>query len=173
MFHHGPELETTNGSIESLPHNVIHGVIGGVAPGEDPNDWRNFGLMSMPMTAALDPIFWLHHANIDRLWSVWLRDTLEEHVNPDQLTWLDGPADRQFVMPQTAQAEWTFVARDVLDTTQPPLEYSYDDETAPIFEARVERRLRRLGVPVAADGTVLESKETGEYRKDARANRRQ
>ena len=25
-----------------------------------------------PDTAALDPIFWLHHANIDRLWSVWI-----------------------------------------------------------------------------------------------------
>ena len=28
--------------------------------------------MSYFSTAALDPIFWLHHANIDRLWQVWL-----------------------------------------------------------------------------------------------------
>ena len=26
VFHHGPESETTNGSLEGLPHNVIHGV---------------------------------------------------------------------------------------------------------------------------------------------------
>lgn len=29
------------------------------------------GLMKNPRTAAQDPVFWLHHANIDRLWSVW------------------------------------------------------------------------------------------------------
>jgi tyrosinase len=157
LFHHGPESDTTNGGLESLPHNVIHGAIGGVTPGGDPNDWRNLGLMSMPITAALDPIFWLHHSNIDRLWNVWLRDAQEPHVNPEETTWLDGPADRQFVMPQSDQSEWTFVARDVLDTTAPPLEYSYDDETAPIVEGRAERRLHRLGAQVAPAGGALES----------------
>jgi tyrosinase len=150
VFHHGPESDTTNGSLESLPHNVIHGAIGGVRPGTNPNDWRNFGLMSMPITAALDPIFWLHHANIDRLWSVWLRDT-EPHQNPNTATWLDGPADRQFVMPRSG-GEWTFIARDVLDTTAPPLDYRYEDEAAPMIDRRVVRRLDRLGVPVPAAG---------------------
>ena len=140
MFHHGPESDTTNGSLESLPHNVIHGAIGGVAPGGNPNDWRDFGLMSMPMTAALDPIFWLHHANIDRLWSVWLRDAQEQHENPDLTTWLDGPADRQFVFPTSNQGERTFRARDVLDTTAAPLDYRYEDETPPVVERRAVRR---------------------------------
>ena len=49
------------GRIESQPHNVMHGVIGG-----------DTGWMSDPNTAAADPIFWLHHCNIDRLWSRWL-----------------------------------------------------------------------------------------------------
>ena len=30
------------------------------------------GWMSAFATAAQDPIFWLHHANIDRLWEAWL-----------------------------------------------------------------------------------------------------
>ena len=117
VFHHGPESETTNGSLESLPHNVIHGAIGGVAPNGNPNAWQDLGLMSMPITAALDPIFWLHHANIDRLWSVWLRDEQETHENPGETTWLNGPADRQFVMPKTDRSEWLVTASDVLDTT--------------------------------------------------------
>jgi tyrosinase len=150
LFHHGPESDTTNGSLESLPHNVIHGAIGGVVPGGDPNDWRNFGLMSMPITAALDPIFWLHHANIDRLWSVWLRDA-QPHENPDETTWLDGPADRRFVMPGSG-GEWTFTARDVLDTTATPLEYRYEDEMPPVIERRIVRRLDRLGARVPAAG---------------------
>lgn len=162
VFHHGPESDTTNGGLESLPHNVIHSAIGGVTPGGDPNDWHDLGLMSMPITAALDPIFWLHHSNIDRLWNAWLRDTQEPHVNPDQTTWLDGPADRQFVMPRIGQTEWTFVARDVLDTTAPPLEYSYDDETTPVVQPRAVRRMSRLGARVAREDAVVGTGKTPE-----------
>ena len=46
----------TDGELELVPHNVVHGSIG--------------GLMNNPNSAALDPIFWLHHCNIDRLWEV-------------------------------------------------------------------------------------------------------
>ncbi|MFP5288057.1 MAG: tyrosinase family protein, partial [Thermoanaerobaculia bacterium] len=48
------------GQIENQPHNIIHVIVGGQT-----------GWMSDPNLAARDPIFWLHHANIDRLWSVW------------------------------------------------------------------------------------------------------
>lgn len=46
------------GMLELRPHNTIHSAMG--------------GLMALPSTAALDPIFWCHHANIDRLWQLWL-----------------------------------------------------------------------------------------------------
>lgn len=42
--------------IEWGPHNPVHNILGGV--------------MST-MQAPIDPIFWLHHANIDRLWHAW------------------------------------------------------------------------------------------------------
>ncbi|MFC0183668.1 polyphenol oxidase [Pseudarcicella hirudinis] len=41
------------------PHGSVHVSIGG-----------NMGVVK---TAAKDPVFWLHHANIDRLWEKWLR----------------------------------------------------------------------------------------------------
>jgi hypothetical protein len=41
------------------PHSAVHGQIGG-----------NMG--SVP-TAARDPVFYLHHCNIDRYWECWLR----------------------------------------------------------------------------------------------------
>ncbi|MDB5016496.1 MAG: hypothetical protein JWQ84_1328 [Mucilaginibacter sp.] len=44
------------GQLEGRPHNNVHGRIGG-----------NMGNYWSP----LDPIFWLHHANIDRLWATW------------------------------------------------------------------------------------------------------
>jgi tyrosinase len=43
---------------ERTPHDTIHGNVGG---------W-----MGSFNRAARDPVFWLHHTNIDRLWEVWL-----------------------------------------------------------------------------------------------------
>ena len=51
----GSPFFTFSHSLESNPHNLLHGALG--------------GLMGRVPTAALDPIFWVHHANIDRLWA--------------------------------------------------------------------------------------------------------
>jgi tyrosinase len=42
------------------------------------------GWMNDPDQAAQDPIFWLHHANIDRLWFVWNSPT---HRDPGDQRW--------------------------------------------------------------------------------------
>jgi hypothetical protein len=44
-------------SIEGGPHNGVHNWVGGA--------------MSDPTISPEDPIFWMHHANIDRLWNIW------------------------------------------------------------------------------------------------------
>jgi tyrosinase len=44
-------------SLESAPHNPVHDIIGGAMT---------------TMRSPADPIFWLHHANIDRLWVAWV-----------------------------------------------------------------------------------------------------
>jgi tyrosinase len=65
------------GQLEGVPHNNIHGLIGG-----------NMG--SVP-TSAFDPIFWLHHANIDRLWTEWdRRHPGATTTDPDWLTFQVG-----------------------------------------------------------------------------------
>ena len=51
--------------IELTPHGTVHC---GLTAGGCPN-----GYMGAPATAALDPIFYVHHANIDRLYECWLR----------------------------------------------------------------------------------------------------
>jgi hypothetical protein len=40
------------------PHDSVHVQVG--------------GLMKSTVTAAQDPLFWVHHSNIDRLWTVWI-----------------------------------------------------------------------------------------------------
>ena len=52
--------------LEGLPHNNVHNCIGGVGP-VDPGPYGNMTNFLSPV----DPIFFLHHANMDRLWDVW------------------------------------------------------------------------------------------------------
>ena len=54
--------------LEGLPHNKVHNYIGGVGP-VDPGPYGNMTNFLSPV----DPIFYLHHANMDRLWDVWTR----------------------------------------------------------------------------------------------------
>ena len=52
----------------SVMHNVVHIWVGGVFP--DGGSFRG-GSMAQN-TSPNDPVFWIHHANIDRLWSGWM-----------------------------------------------------------------------------------------------------
>jgi tyrosinase len=65
-----PQFWEEPGALEGTPHNIVHDEIGG---------W-----MSDPQTAAKDPIFWLHHCQIDRLWARW--NSLG-HANPAVREW--------------------------------------------------------------------------------------
>ena len=58
-------------NIESVPHNLFHvlsGTNGGLFPNRD--DGLD-GLMMPPEAAAFDPIFWIHHSFIDKIWSAY------------------------------------------------------------------------------------------------------
>ncbi len=84
-----------SGNLESNTHNLVHVYVGGAQPGSG-----NGGLMSDPSLAGLDPIFYLHHANIDRMWAEW--NSAPANKNPTDNAWLKGPAAsgaHEFVMP--------------------------------------------------------------------------
>jgi len=138
-----------NGQLESNPHNKVHTMIGG-------RSGQVAGLMSDPDTAGLDPIFWLHHANIDRLWEVWLlRDP--HHGNPSTETWLHGPADRSFAAWRADRSSYTFTASEMLDTRSPRLGYTYDDLSDPLpGSGRMFNRLKRLNLATARIAHSLE-----------------
>jgi len=113
----GPEtgfshIGGTSGLLENLPHNIIHDDVG--------------GLMSDPDTAALDPIFWLHHSNIDRLWEVWThRDPT--FIDPKALSWLK----ESFEMHDAGGKVVTFSPSQMHDTTKVRHGYRYDDISDP------------------------------------------
>ncbi|KAF9772953.1 hypothetical protein IL306_009291 [Fusarium sp. DS 682] len=61
-------LKRNTGSIEGL-HGDYHGYIGGFTGTGD--NAVNSGHMSSVPVAAFDPIFWIHHCQIDRLFAIW------------------------------------------------------------------------------------------------------
>lgn len=65
--HHG----VSPGAVEDNPHNQVHSRFAG--------DLSSF-------QSPLDPLFWIHHANIDRLWEQWLQLGRE---NPTDSAWLN------------------------------------------------------------------------------------
>jgi hypothetical protein len=56
------------------PHGAVHNTIS--------------GNMAFVTTAAQDPVFWLHHSNVDRLWERWL-GMCNGRANPTDATWLN------------------------------------------------------------------------------------
>jgi hypothetical protein len=66
-----------NTDIDNAPHGVMHNYIGGFTDDETFfNPIYNVGgipgLMANIQSAAFDPIFWVHHSNIDYIWQNWL-----------------------------------------------------------------------------------------------------
>ena len=64
-----------NISSGSFLHNYIHGLVGGVVvdTNTDPSTIHRLGTMSVH-SSPYDPVFWLHHSNVDRLWAEWQED---------------------------------------------------------------------------------------------------
>jgi tyrosinase len=153
------------GALENNPHNFIHGIIGGSdgSPWDDPTATGQPGLMSDPDSAALDPIFYMHHCAIDALWAYW--NVGLGHANPTEPNWLNGPVP-QFSMPWPQRPSWTYAPKDVTDIQR--LDHTYDfladPQTAvvpfatPTADAGPERlveRLDRLGVRRTGMGRPL------------------
>ena len=108
------------GSLEVSPRGGVHVGVGGVRPR---------GWMSRFETAGRDPIFWLHHANIDRLWEAWPRMGGTRR-NPRDRRW----RGQSFTFGGGA-VHTTLSVQDVLDPTAAPLRYRYSDMPVPAVPA--------------------------------------
>jgi len=141
-FSHGGSV---HGGIETQPHDFVHGLVGGSDPQSNLP-----GLMSDPDTAGLDPIFWLHHANIDRLWEVWRANPTTD-LDPTDANWLNGPeavGERTFKLPMPGGVGWAYTPGQMSDLAK--LDYTYDDVSAPPSTPQAIARLQRLRAGLAA-----------------------
>ncbi|KAG9449674.1 hypothetical protein H6P81_009639 [Aristolochia fimbriata] len=112
------------GTIEQAPHNTLHAWVGsGLQPERE--DMGSF------YSAARDPIFYAHHANVDRLWTLWKRKRLKGHepefVDP---VWLDS----YFYFHDENRRLVRIKIRDCLDIEK--LNYGYEEVELPWLNAR-------------------------------------
>ena len=85
--------------------------------GKDPHPPHLPGLMFEQATAALDPIFWLHQANVDRLWMA--------AGNPPPSAPEPGVDASAFTMPMPQGRVWETTSAEMTEPTS--LDYAYDE----------------------------------------------
>lgn len=100
---------SAGGLVEQTPHNYIHNFIGGT--------------MSTYMS-PLDPLFWLHHNNVERLWVIW--NLTRMHPNTNDSAWLQTTFNEFFDRkgnPMSVQVAVTLL--------YPLFSYRYDNVVTP------------------------------------------
>jgi tyrosinase len=117
--------------LEVGDHDAVHALVGGD--------------MGNQLRAAADPVFFLHHANVDRLWHIWQRNCTDPQRALSD-TWRRGKL-------QLGRDE-EVMAGDLLHISS--LGYGYDD-TRPIA---VDRPLVRASNAVLS-GPIVESAQRG------------
>lgn len=105
---HFPFPSPGTGRIEQSPHNNVHNDLGGdMGGGESPRD----------------PVFWLHHSNIDRLWKRWIA-LGNGRANPTgDAVWMN----HVFTFFDENGAQVNLTGAQVLHTVS-QLGYRYDDD---------------------------------------------
>jgi hypothetical protein len=110
------------GLLEQSPHGDIHVVVGGVITGENVN-----GAMSDIPTAAFDPVFWAHHANIDRMWAVWMTTPGKLWGATAPSSWLD---EAPWVFKDIDGSDKSETRRFYMDRVNLSVRYDIDDPNA-------------------------------------------
>jgi polyphenol oxidase len=101
------------GHLESGPHGLVH------LWTTDPKNYWGLANMGMLAAAAFDPVFFAHHANIDRLWSVWAGTP--GHANPSNDRWLNQQAFYFYDQAQT----WIGIVPSQMVDSEKSLSYRY------------------------------------------------
>lgn len=132
------------GELERTPHNFVHRWVGGA---KNSNMVQTF--------SPLDPIFWMHHCNIDRLYSDWLarpghrpppadspwaKRSFNDFVNAD-----GKPAGGEWTCGQTTDSRVLGYVYDTLKALPPGLREASVRESAPSVVASLTGDRAELG----------------------------
>jgi polyphenol oxidase len=117
------------GSLEAGPHGLVH------VWTTDPKGFSGAPDMGSLASAGFDPVFFAHHANIDRLWDKWAQ--APGHANPNNPRWLN--IDRSQQPPQLTplfffydqSPTWLAILVDQVTDPGGPLSYRYQQPQWP------------------------------------------
>ena len=118
---------------EYNPHDITHGQVGG-------------DMVSVP-TAALDPVFYAHHCNVDRGWDVWLKQG-GGRVNPTG-SWPTTSFDFQSVSgPKTPTAGGADTPEKMGYTYTPAPPYKLPPDVLDLLRKLAQRYRYRIPKPI-------------------------
>ncbi|CAJ2648689.1 unnamed protein product [Trifolium pratense] len=131
----GDEPDPGPGSLENVPHGIVH-----IWSGDSTQP--NFENMGIFYSAARDPIFFSHHSNIDRFWSIWKTLGGKRKDFNDQ-DWLESA----FLFYDENKNLVRVKVKDCLDTKN--LGYVYQDVDIPWLNAKPTPKRIQKNVNVA------------------------
>nr|XP_043620652.1 polyphenol oxidase I, chloroplastic-like [Erigeron canadensis] len=104
------------GSVEAGTHTAVHRWVG---DSNRPNgeDMGNF------YSAGYDPVFYCHHANVDRMWKLWKDFGTPGHVEPTKDDWLNA----SYVFYDENQDLVRVYNKDSVDTRKLKFDYARSD----------------------------------------------
>jgi polyphenol oxidase len=134
------------GSLEGGPHGGVH--VWTTDPAVDFNNPKpDMGVLA---SAAFDPVFFSHHANIDRIWDKWRKADPANHTNPDNQIW-----QQQFFFFYDKTPNWTYIANsqmlepELLSYNYKPPQQTATPAPGPLASAAPAMRVaQQLGAPV-------------------------
>ncbi|GAA0173759.1 hypothetical protein LIER_27307 [Lithospermum erythrorhizon] len=140
----GDQPDLGGGSLEGVPHGPVH-----LWSGD--RTQPNFENMGNFYSAGRDPLFYAHHSNCDRMWSIWktLGGRRQDFTDPD---WLNA----SFLFYDESAQLVRIKVKDTLDSAK--LGYTYQNVQIPWLKSRPTprvsapvKKLQKLGVANAAD----------------------
>lgn len=142
------DYKTFNTHLNRTIHGSMHEYIGSQGPVyNEIEQTTTVGLMADIASAGFDPVFWMHHGNIDRLFQQWTDSPRGQKITMQDLNSVTWPY--QFFDENGNQVTYTM---DQVYAILYNLDYQYDDQKSAVaLNVGVEPKARKETTLVAAD----------------------
>lgn len=135
------------GSIEAGCHTAVHRWVGNPRMPNN-EDMGNF------YSAGYDPLFYVHHANVDRMWKLWKDLGIRGHIEPTDPDWLNA----SYVFYDENQELVRVYNKDCVQLDK--LKYDYQFAPLPWLKSRAVPRNRRSNIAAKSAGVVKQVQDT-------------